>query len=140
KDQTLAAQLAVGHHAPVTVKPLVPRASCPHIRNRLCFLLIAQEFLTVIGIAEVLNLKTLLLAKRGEHERNLILKVVYLANLSVDQVWSFKDETLRHIAALLQRIEDNQIIEEVPVGRSFKHNGCWGWRSGVGPKPGPLNQ
>ena len=93
-----------------------------------------------VGIAVILNLQPLLFTQRGEHQRELVLEAVEFGGLRVRQVRRFKNEALGDVTALPQRIENDQIIEEVSVGCLLEHMGCAGCFSGFGPKPGPLNQ
>src|SRR5207249_3865105 len=51
----------------------------------------------------------------------LILEFVQVSDRTVRQVWSFKDETLRHVTASSQMIEHNQIAAEEPVRWALKH-------------------
>ena len=85
-------------------------------------------------------MQPLLFTQRGEHERKLVLEIVQLADLCVRQVRRFKDETFGDETAFLQRVENDQIIEEISIGRLLKHKGRSGCFCGFGPKPGPLNQ
>ena len=147
KNHPLAAELALRHRLPVPREPLVAGAFGPNVGESFGFLLIPHEFAFVVGIAEVLNLEALVLVEGRQEKAKLVLEVVQVGDGRVREVGSLEDESLRHVTAAPQMIEDHQITDEETVGGALEHgqsrvwdNGCSGRRSVSGPKPPPETQ
>jgi hypothetical protein len=86
---------------------------------------VPQKFLPKIGVAEVLHLQPLIFAKRGEQQRQLILKVVEFRDLGIGQVGRLENEPLGDTAAFAQSIEDNEVAEEITVVRISNAGIAW---------------
>ena len=122
KDHSLAAQRSVHHRLPIAGEALVAHPLGPDVRHPLCLLLVTDEFLLVVGIAEVLHLQTLVFVKRGQQETELVLKIVEVGRLTVGQVWCLEDEAFRHVSAAPQMIEHNQVANKEAVGCGLEHS------------------
>src|SRR5581483_7542839 len=72
----LAAKLSFRHRLPVPAETLVPAAFGPRIREPFRLPLVSEQFILVVGVAEVLNLETLVFLQRSQHQTNLILEIV----------------------------------------------------------------
>ena len=75
-----------------------------------------QQFASIVGITVVLNLQPLPVVERCEQQRDLILELIQLGDLRVVEVGWLKNKPLRHIAALPQSVENQQIAHEETVG------------------------
>ena len=80
----------------------------------------------IIRIAIVLDLQPLIFGERLHQQRELVLKPIQFLHLRVNHVGRLEEESLRDVAARVQRIENDQVVDEVSVWRFFKHNGCAG--------------
>jgi hypothetical protein len=68
-----------------------------------------------------LHLQALVLVEGREQETELVLEIVEVGDRAVRQVGRLEDETLGHVTAAPQMIEDDQIADEESVGCAFEH-------------------
>ena len=83
--------------------------------------MIAEQFVSIIRVAEELNLQALIVVEGSQQHRDLLLKFIQFRNLRVGQVRRLKDEAFGNVSVVGKSVEDNQVAKEKPVGRFLKH-------------------
>src|SRR6266540_1840706 len=121
ENYALPPEFSLRHRLPVPREPLVSGAPRPNVGKPLRFLLVAQQFRSEVGIAEILHLETLMFVEGRQQETEFILKCVKVGRRAVQEVGSLEDKSLRHGASAPKVVEHDQIADKIAVGSALEH-------------------
>src|SRR6266511_2535299 len=121
ENHTLPPEFSLRHRLPVSREPFISRAPRPNVAKPLRFLLVAQQFRSEVGIAEILDLETLVFVEGRQQETEFILKCVKVRRRAVQEIGGLEDESLRHVAAAPKVVEHDQVADKMAVGSALEH-------------------